>query len=61
MSHFGISEVELQKIVDKHVVSEGNRVSLGNLREAFKLVIAENNEAIKNDIQQMIDDAIQHR
>ncbi|HET7522200.1 MAG TPA: hypothetical protein VFJ73_02640 [Bacillales bacterium] len=61
MRNFGISEGELQRIVDQYVIHEGSSVSLNNLRTAFKLAIEKNNEAIKKDIQKMIDEAVEQK
>ncbi|HET7658368.1 MAG TPA: hypothetical protein VFK37_08750 [Bacillales bacterium] len=58
---FGIKEVELEKIVVQYVISEGNGISLYNLRKAFKIAIDENNKAIKEDIQKMIDEAVEKK
>lgn len=58
---FGIHEVELEKIMDQYVISEGSGVSLENLRYAFQLVIEKNNEIVKEHVQEMIDEAIEKR
>lgn len=59
--HFGIDKIELQRIVDQHVVTEGSGVSMGNLRKAFQIVIDENNKAVKESVQKMIDEAIEKK
>ncbi|HEX7063520.1 MAG TPA: hypothetical protein VF199_00500 [Bacillales bacterium] len=61
MDHFGMSEVELQKIVDKYVITEGNGVSMGNLRYAIKTVVEENNKAIQESIEKMIDEKLKEK
>ncbi|HET7579811.1 MAG TPA: hypothetical protein VFK33_11075 [Bacillales bacterium] len=61
MDHFGIKEVELQRIVDQLVVTEGTGISIGNLRKAFKVAIDENNKALKEDIQKMVDEAVEKK
>lgn len=61
MDEFGIKDVDLQRIVDQLVISEGNGISLHNLRKAFKVAIDENNKAIQESIKKMIDDAIEEK
>lgn len=58
---FGISETEIEKIMDQYVISEGSGISLDNLRYAFQLVVAENNKAVKKHVQEMIDEAIEEK
>lgn len=61
LDEFGIKDVDLQRIVDQLVISEGNGISLHNLRKAFKVAIDENNTAIKESIEKMIDEAIEKK
>lgn len=58
---FGIQEAEIEKMMDKYVISEGSGISLENLRYAFQLVIAENNKMVKEHVQEMIDEAIEQK
>ncbi|HET7628903.1 MAG TPA: hypothetical protein VFK44_10985 [Bacillales bacterium] len=58
MGDFGIKDVELERIVDRHVITEGNGVSMANLRKAFKIAIKENNKAIEAQVKKMIDEAM---
>lgn len=61
MDDFGIKDVELERIVVQYVISEGTGISLSNLRKAFKVAIDENNKAIKENIEKMIDEKIEKK
>jgi phosphate/sulfate permease len=59
--HFGIDDIELEKIVVRHVIEEGSGISLEHLRKAIHIAIEENNKAVKESVQKMIDEAIEKK
>lgn len=58
---FGMKESDLEQIMDQYVISEGSGISLENLRYAIQYVVSKNNEAIKESIQEMIDEAVKEK
>jgi hypothetical protein len=54
---YGISEVELARILDQHVLKQGDTMDVERLREGLSELIRKNNEALMEDIKKLIENA----
>ena len=52
--HFGVSDVDLERVMDKYVLKQGDTVDVGRLREGLKVLIQENNEALLESVKELI-------
>ncbi|GGE48817.1 hypothetical protein GCM10011391_29560 [Pullulanibacillus camelliae] len=51
---YGISNAELKRIMDQYVLKQGETMDVERLREGLEVLIRHNNEALINDIKQLI-------
>jgi hypothetical protein len=53
--NYGIKEAELQMILDRYVLNQGDTMDVERLREGLKELIHKNNEALMNQIKELFD------
>ncbi|GGH74955.1 hypothetical protein JOD43_000624 [Pullulanibacillus pueri] len=51
---YGIGNAEIQRIMDQYVLKQGETMDVERLREGLVVLIRENNEALINDIKELI-------
>lgn len=50
-SQYGISDAEMEKILDQYVLNQGGRLDVNRLREGLGELIRKNNEALLKDLK----------
>ena len=53
--NYGIKEAELQMIMDRYVLKQGDTMDVERLREGLKELIHTNNKALVQQFQEMLD------
>ncbi|HSU80367.1 MAG TPA: hypothetical protein VLK78_08110 [Candidatus Angelobacter sp.] len=53
--NYGITEAELQMIMDRYVLKQGDTMDVERLREGLKELIHTNNKALVQQFQEMLD------
>jgi len=52
---YGISDAELKRIMDQYVLKQGETMDVERLREGLEVLVRHNNEALINDIKQLLE------
>lgn len=51
---YGISKMDLERVMDKYVLKQGDTIDVERLREGLKVLVQENNQALIKDIKELI-------
>jgi hypothetical protein len=54
--NYGITEADLQMIMDRYVLKQGDTMDVERLREGLTVLIHKNNEALVQQFKEMLDD-----
>lgn len=52
---YGISDTELKRIMGQYVLKQGETMDVERLREGLEVLVRDNNEALINDIKQLLE------
>jgi hypothetical protein len=51
---YGISNKDLERILDQYVLTKGAEIDVERLREGLKVLVEENNQALIKDMRELI-------